>query len=180
MSSFVSTKKSYIDPQQLPPVERAMLRRIFSHLLPYRRSAAAILLCVVAGALLNLLPPLFVKEIVDYLEAVLDHAQPPEVGRLLLLCLGMVLGPLAAGLIGVGQKYLATQVGEKVMLDLRLQLYEHLNRQSVSYFVRARPGEALSSVLNDVQGVGAVMSGTLVTVVENLVTFSATAPAGSP
>jgi ATP-binding cassette subfamily B protein len=71
----------------------------------------------------------------------------------------MVAGPLLAGLIGVWQRYLTTSTGESVMMDLRVRLFEHLQALPYSYFVHAKPGEAMSAVLNDVQGVGSVVSG---------------------
>ena len=40
------------------------------------------------------------------------------------------------------------------MYDLRVQLFRHVQRQSLGYFANAKPGEVVSRVLNDVQGVG--------------------------
>ena len=175
MTIVVTTKKTYIDPKELPPVERAQVRRIAASLRPYRAQALLVLALVTASATLNLLPPLFVKAVIDFLEAVIDHARPPDLSHLALLCVGMVVGPLIAGLLGVGQRYYTTAIGERVMFDLRQQLYEHLNRQSLRYFIQSRPGVILSSVLNDVQGVGSVVSTTLVAAVENTIVFVATA-----
>lgn len=154
-------RKTYIDPKDLPEVERATLRRIFSYLRPYRRHAALTVVIVLAAAAINLVPPLLIKRVVD-------RAIPQgKSSELLLLCAGMVVAPLLAGLLGVGKKYLTTVVSERVMLDLRLQLYEHLHTQPLGWFTRARPGEAISRVLNDVQGVGSVVSGTLVNLFES-------------
>jgi ATP-binding cassette, subfamily B, bacterial len=147
-------------------VGRGTLRRVVARLRPYRGRACAVGAVIVASALLNLAPPLFVKRIVD--EAIPQR----RVGLLLALCGGMVVGPLLAGLLQVGQRYLATAVGEGVMLDLRLELFRHLHRQPLRYFADAPPGEVISHVLNDVQGVGSVVSGTMVRVVESAVVFA--------
>src|SRR6185295_8309373 len=93
----------------------------------------------------------------------------------LALCTGMVLAPLAASVLGLVQKYLVTSIGERVVLDLRLQVFEHLQRQPLLHFIESEPGQIVSSALNDVQGVGGIMSSTLVAVVENTVVFLATA-----
>lgn len=163
-------KKSKIDPEALPPgVELATLSRIFRCLRPYRRHSLLVLLIIGAGAVLNLSPAVFIK-------AIIDTAIPArDLDLLLLFTGGMVLGPLVAGLLGVGQRYLATWIGERVMLDLRVATYERLQAQSIAYFVQARPGEAVSRVLNDVQGVGSVLSSTLVNVFQNVIVLVTTA-----
>jgi ATP-binding cassette subfamily B protein len=163
-----SAKKSYIDPRHLPKVREATLRRILSYLRPYAALAALIGLVIVGGAVLNLLPPIFAKRVVD--QAIPRHDR----SLLAVLCVGMVAGPLVAGLLGVVQKYTSALVGERVMFDMRVQLFRHLHRQPLGYFASARPGEALSRVLNDVQGVGQVVSQTLVDIFDNAVTFLST------
>jgi ATP-binding cassette subfamily B protein len=158
-----STKKTYIDPKSLPRLDGTMLRRILLHLRPYRRDGLLVLLAMGVAAVLNLTPPLLVKHAIDVAIARRDLT------LLLVDCAGMVALPLLAGGLAVRQKLLTSRIGERVMLDLRVALFEHLQRQPYSYFVQARPGEALSSVLNDVQGIGSVVSGTLANVVESVI-----------
>jgi ATP-binding cassette subfamily B protein len=174
MATILNTKKTYIDPRHLPTVNRALLPRILSYLKPYRGQALLVGGAVLVSAALNLLPPLFVKAVIDHLDSVVDHGARGSVPLLLALCTGMVAGPLVASLLGAWQRYLATSVGERVMLDIRLQLFENLQRQSLSHFIKSGPGEIVSSVLNDAQGVGSVVSTTLVGVVENAVVFATT------
>ncbi|SER26109.1 ABC transporter ATP-binding protein [Microlunatus flavus] len=164
MSQLISTKKSYIDPQELPAVDRATLARVLRYLRPHAGRGALVLGLLVAVAGTKLLPPLLVKRVVD--EAIPGR----RVALLLVLCAGMVLGPLVAGLLQVLQKVLTARTAEQVMLDLRVQLFAHLQAQPLAYFTRARPGEALSRVLNDVQGAGAAVGTTLVSVAGNLLT----------
>jgi len=165
VSQVISTKKSYIDPRDLPGVDRATLRRALGYLRPHAARGAVLLVVLVAVAAMNLLPPLLIKEVVDV-------AIPQQrVVLLVLLCLGMVAGPLAAGLLQVVQKALSTRTAEQVMLDLRVQLFAHLQAQPLSYFTRARPGEALSRVLNDVQGAGSAVATTLVSIASSAITL---------
>jgi ATP-binding cassette, subfamily B, bacterial len=175
LATLLSTKKPYIDPRDVAGVDRVILTRILAYLRPYGRQSAGIGLLIVGGACLALLPPLFLKEAIDQVVAGAGQARPGGVGRLLLLCAGMVAAPLVVSLLGLAQKYLQTMVAERVMLDLRLKLYEHLHRLELGFFVSARPGEAVSNVLNDVQGVGAVVSSTLVGLVDNAAVFVTTA-----
>ena len=89
-----------------------------------------------------------------------------------MLCGGMALGPLVAGLLGVAQRYLAAFIAERVMFDLRLQLFGHVQRQSLNYFASAKSGEVVSRVLNDVQGVGHMMQENLVKLLQNAMVFA--------
>jgi len=166
VSAAISTKKSVIDPRDIPEIERATMRRIFSFLRPYRRQALLVLGSIILAALCGALPPLFLKRIVD-------HAIPQrQLTLLFLLCGGMALGPLVAGLLGVAQRYLAAFIAERVMFDLRVQLFRHVQRQSLNYFASAKSGEVVSRVLNDVQGVGHMMQENLVKLLQNAMVFA--------
>ena len=60
---------------------------------------------------------------------------------------------ILGGVIGIGQTYLTSVVGQKVMQDLRNQLYAHLQRMSLRFFTATRTGEIQSRLQNDVGGV---------------------------
>ena len=136
---------------------------------PYRRRAGLVAALIVFAAVLNLAPPLFVKRIVD--TAIPER----RVGLLVLLCGAMVIGPLLAGLLQLAERYLASSVAEGVVLDLRVRLFAHLQRQSVRFFSDTPPGELLSRSLSDIQGIGGALSGTLVKALESSVVFLSSA-----
>ena len=144
-------------------VSSSTVRRIARHLRPHAGLAAAVLALLVAGALLNLLPPVLVKRVVD------EAIPRKDLHQLALLSTLMIAGPLAAGLLGVLQKYLSALIGERVTFELRVRLFKHLHRQPLGYFASARPGEPLSRVLNDVEGVGQAVSKTFTAVLKNAV-----------
>jgi len=156
-----STRRSHIDPKDLPEVQRATLRRIFTYLRPYRGHVTFVILAILVGSALGLVPPLSIKMI-------LDHAIPHhDRTRLIVWCGAMIAGPLIAGLLSVVQRYLAAYIAEHVMYDLRIELFKHVQQQSLTYFMTAKPGEVVSRVLNDVQGVGAMLQDNLVKMLQN-------------
>jgi ATP-binding cassette subfamily B protein len=161
-------KKPYIDPHDLPAFEPVNLARILGVLKPYRARAALVALIIVAAAVLNLAPPILIERIVD------DAIPRGDRDLLWLLCAGMIAGPLVAAVLQVAQKYLAESIGQRVMVDLRVALYRHIHRQPLTYFSSARPGQVVSHVLNDVQGVGSVVADTLVKIVDNAVVLLST------
>jgi ATP-binding cassette, subfamily B, bacterial len=147
-------------------LERAKLSRILSYFRPYRRHVIWVMSSVALSALAGGLPPLLIKRLID-------HSIPERrTSELILLCAGMMAGPLLAGLLGVGHKHLAAWIGEQVMYDLRLQLFSHVQRQSLAFFTDSKPGEVISRVLTDVQGIGQALQDNLVKLLQNLLVLS--------
>ncbi|MCX5745300.1 MAG: ABC transporter ATP-binding protein [Proteobacteria bacterium] len=163
MTTVTSTRRSHIDPKDLPEVQRATLRRIFRYLRPYRGRTTLVILAIVVASLLGLVPPLCIRAIVD---GAIPHHDRTLLIELFAL---MITAPLLAGLLGVVQRYLAAYIAEHVVYDLRLGVFAHVQRQSLTYFMTAKPGEVVSRVLNDVQGVGQMLQDNLVKVLQNAV-----------
>src|SRR6185503_4811389 len=65
-------------------------------------------------------------------------------------------------------------IGQGVMFDMRVALYRRLHEMPLAFFAKQAPGESVSRVLNDVQGVGGVVSDTLVDIAQNAIVLAAT------
>ncbi len=156
-------------PDQEPvKVDRARLGRVARYFAPYWPQWIVIFLCIAATAGLGVLPPLCVR-------GILDHAIPDQDMRLLYLLVGaMVALNIATGLIGVLQNWVNAKVGQGIMFDLRNHLYGHLQKQSLGFYTRTRAGEIVSRLNNDVSAVQGVATGTVVSIVSNLMTLVAT------
>ena len=153
-----------------PPVTRALLRRVLGYARPYRLAILGMLAAILATTSLGLLTPLIFRELID------GALQPPgDAARLDLLALGLVAIPLLSSAISVGQRKLNATVGEGVIYDLRLLLYDHLQRMSLRFFTHTKTGELVSRLNNDVVGAQNAISNTLVTIVTNFITVVATA-----
>jgi ATP-binding cassette subfamily B protein len=156
---------SHDDKQDRPHVNRSLLLRVWDYASPYRWKVLGLLITILLISGLSLLPPLFIR-------ALIDNAIPNENVRLLnLLAVGMIAVPLLNGLIGVFQRRLSAKVGEGVIYDLRRSLYDHMLRMSLRFFTETRTGELMSRLNNDVVGAQRAVTGTLVTIVSNLVSF---------
>ena len=154
---------SYDEESDRPQVSRHLLLRVWDFARPYRIQVAGLLLTIFIITGLSLLPPLLIRDLID-------NALPNgDSGRLNLLALGMISVPLINGLIGVFQRRLSARVGEGVIYDLRRALYNHMQRMSLRFFTRTRTGELMSRLNNDVVGAQRAVTGTLVTIVSNLV-----------
>jgi len=155
------------------PLDRRTLRRVLGFFRPYRPRIAVALVGILLVAVLGLLNPLLLKLIID--EAIPER----DLDRLYRYVGLMVLVPILTGLIGVGQTYLSSLVGQRMMQDLRNALYAHLQRMPLRFFTATRTGEIQSRLGSDVGGVQQVVTETATGVVANLATAAATIAAMS-
>src|ERR1700712_4076476 len=104
-------KRTHIDRTDLPALEYSTFRRILTWLSAYWWRSALVVVCMLFAAALNLAPPLLLKRIIDV-------AIPQgNLSQLWICCAAMIVGPLLAGTLQVGQKYGAEIIGQQVMLD---------------------------------------------------------------
>src|SRR5690349_8849542 len=126
-----------------------------------------VLALIVLSAALGLASPFLLRE-------VLDKAIPQGDTRLLTwLVLGMIGVSVITGVLSVAQTWLSNVVGQRVMHDLRTQVYRHLQRLSLAFFTRTRTGEIQSRIANDIGGVQSVVTSTATSIVSNVTTVIA-------
>jgi ATP-binding cassette, subfamily B, bacterial len=136
-------------------ISRAMLLRIAHYFRPYWRHGLVVLATVAAMAAIGLVPPLLIRSIVDV--ALPNH----DVSLLMALAAGMVAAPALAGLLGVAQTYLNSLISQRVMFDMRNELYAHLQNLSLRFFTATKTGDIMSRLNNDVSGVSRVVGETM-------------------
>ena len=145
-----------------------MTRRIAALFRPYRGRLAAVLGLIVVSAGLGTVSPFLLRDVLDV--AIPQH----DDGLLALLVGGMIAVAMLTGALGVGQTWLSNVVGQRVMHDLRAQVYRHLQRLSLAFFTRTRTGEIQSRIANDIGGVQNVVTSTATSIVANVTTVIAT------
>src|SRR6266540_6368984 len=151
------------DAPPIPPERRGRtIRRIAAFFRPYLGAVAIVLGAILLTSLLGLINPILLKLLID--DVIVGH----DYGRLNLYVGLMILIPIVSGLIGVGQSYLNNVIGQRVMQDLRLALYGHLQRMPLRWFTVTRTGEIQSRLANDVGGVQAVVTDTASSVTSNM------------
>lgn len=153
------------------PLDRTVIRRIGGYFRPYWKAWLLIFLCIAMAAGLRVLPPFCVG-------LALDRAIPEGDRTLLALLAGAMVGlAVVSGLTGVLQQTLTMRVGQSIMHDLRCQLFAHLQRMSLRFYTSTRSGEIVSRISNDVNAVEGATTGTICSIVSNLMTLLATAVA---
>ncbi|WP_426187676.1 ABC transporter ATP-binding protein [Microbacterium sp. TWP3-1-2b2] len=127
---------------------------------------------VVVGAGIAVIPPLIVQRIFDDALFPVDGGSP-EIGLLIRLVLIMVALFLLSAVLGVGQTWLTSTVGNSVTGDLRVRLFEHLQAMELGFFTRTKTGVIQSRLQNDVGGVSGVLTNTVTSILGNVVTVIA-------
>lgn len=148
-----------------------LLPRIARLFAPHRAVLSLTIALVLISAGLSVLPPLLTQQAFDV--GLFPPEGEPNVPVLLrIVGLMLVLWVASAGL-GIAQTYLTASVGNAVMAQLRVTLFDHLQRMELAFFTRTKTGVIQSRLQNDVGGVASVLSNTVSSVIGNTVTVLA-------
>lgn len=136
---------------------RRVVMRMLAYLRPYRRQMALAFLAMLAVSALTLLTPYLLKVTVD------QYITRGDVNGLVQISLITALA--FAGLYGAsaGQNYLLSWVGQRVLANMRSQLFEKLQRLSLSYHDTHIVGVTVSRVMNDVATINELLSQGVIT-----------------
>ena len=143
-------------------LDRGVARRVLGFAAPYKRMIALFVAAILLGALLSQVPALLFREIID------DAIFNSDLGYVDLLA-GLILGAaFAEALLAFGERWWSARIGEGLIYDLRVALYDHVQRMGVSFFTSVQTGALISRLNNDVIGAQRAMTGTLGQLVSNL------------
>jgi len=145
--------------------DRTLLRRLLTYLRPYKTAVAVSFLLIVVMAALDLVGPYLTKIAID---RYITRGDAPGLARVAAL---YMLTLLAAFAVRYGQVYILQMTGQKVMLDMRRQIFGHLQRLHVGFFDRHPVGRLMTRVTTDVDAVNELFTSGVVTVFGDLFTL---------
>jgi len=157
------------EDQDLPAsgYDAALLRRLVRYLRPYRWLATGAVLLLLLQSGLALVGPRLTEQ-------ALDVAIPGKDVGLLGLLAGLYVATLLLELTAeYGGLLLTTFVGQRVMYDLRMEIFAHLQRLSVSYFDGNPVGRLMTRVTSDVETLNELFSSGVVTIFGDVFTLLA-------
>jgi ATP-binding cassette, subfamily B, multidrug efflux pump len=138
--------------------DAALLRRLIGYLRPYRLLTLAAVALLMTQSVLALIGPRLTQH-------ALDVAVPKHDLGLLGLLAGLYLGTLVLDfVVEYGGTLLTTYIGQRVMYDLRMQIFGHLQRLSIAYFDRHPVGRLMTRVTSDVETLNELFSSGVVTI----------------
>ena len=162
------------DPTQLGDAtfDRVVIKRVWRFARPYRAMLGAFVGVLVLQALVDLVPPLVFRQIID--TAIPQGRQTGDDTRLHWLAGMAVAAALGAALLALGERWLSSRIGEGVIYDLRVSVFDHIQKMPISFFTRTQTGALTSRLNNDVVGAQRALTGTLGSVVSNVIVLITT------
>ena len=156
------------EKQNMPKVSKDLLVRIMSYLRPYWLQFIFVFITILLSATIGLMPSIITGRIVD--EAL--------VGRNMELLIRLLLMAFAAltisQLVGVIENYINAWISQRIIFDMRNQMYRHLQYMPHSFFTTEKQGDIITRMNTDISGVSSVISGTLSSIVSNVATVITT------
>ena len=147
---------------------RGTLRRVGTFAKPYRGTVVIFLVSILSAALLALVPPFVVREILDVAIPASDR------GQIILLAAIAVAAALADAGLAILQRWCSARVGEGLIYDLRRELFAKVQRMPVAFFTRTPTGSITSRLNTDVIGAQTAVTSTLGSVVSNVIVLATT------
>ena len=159
MSFRSLTADQSVKNQKLKP---GTLKRIASFAVPYKVLLAFFLITVVIDAFLIVATPLLLRRLID--EGVIP--KNTELVTSLAFAVGVIA--VADALFSMAGRWFSSRIGEGLIYDLRKQIFEHVQRQSIAFFTRTQTGALISRLNSDVIGAQQAFTSTLSGVISNL------------
>jgi ATP-binding cassette subfamily B protein len=149
-------------------IGRSTIRRVLSFARPYRTAIIAFVLVIVVQACLALVPPLLFRQIID--------VAIPESNRGLLHVMAavVIVAAVGAALLAFVERYFSSRIGEGLIYDLRVKLFDHVSDMPIGFFTRTQTGALMSRLNNDVIGAQRAVTTTLGSVVSNVIVLVTT------
>ncbi len=149
-------------------LSRVTLRRVWTFARPYRRAIFFFLGTIVLDALISLVAPFAFRRI-------LDHSIPTKNRSEITILAGIVVfAALMDAVLSIVQRWYSARIGEGLIYDLRVSLFDKVQRMPIAFFTRTQTGALISRMNNDVIGAQSALTSTLGSVVSNIVVLITT------
>jgi len=149
-------------------LQRSAVRRAWTFAHPYRSSIAGFLTAILLAASLALVPPFVFR-------AIIDDAIPRGDRSLIWGLAAIAVGAaFVDALLAIAQRWFSARIGEGLIYDLRVALFDKVQQMPVAFFTRTQTGALISRLNNDVIGAQTAVTSTLGSVVSNVVVLITT------
>jgi ATP-binding cassette subfamily B protein len=158
------------DPSKIAgaKLNRRTARRVLAFARPYRRAIVIFVAVIVAEAVLALVPIFLFKRIIDV--AIADGNR----SMLHVLAALAVVAALAIAALSFVERFYSSRIGEGLIYDLRVKLFDHVSAMPIGFFTRTQTGALMSRMNNDVIGAQRAVTTTLGSVVSNVIVLGTT------
>jgi ATP-binding cassette, subfamily B, bacterial len=158
MRSF--TRDKSVTQQRL---SRGIVRRIATYARPYRLDLVIFLTLTALSSVVAVAVPLLMQTIID------RGILPRNMAVVLWVAGAVAALALVGAVLSIATRWFSARIGEGLIYDLRTEVYEHVQRQPLAFFVRAQTGSLVSRLNSDVIGAQQAITSTLSSVVANAI-----------
>ena len=151
-----------ITKQKLKP---GTIRRIAGYARPYRVHLAVFLLATAVDAVITVVNPLLLREIID--RGILARNERVVI----VIAIAVAAVAIFDAVLGFVIRWFSARIGEGLIYDLRTQVFDHVQRQPIAFFTRAQTGSLVSRLDGDVVGAQQAITSTLSGVISNLLSL---------
>ncbi len=142
-----------------------LVRRLAVFVQPYWRRLSVAVALLLGAALTELAPPLLVRAAID------GPISARQLDGLWPLFAFFILSLAANFALRYSHNYIINVVGQQVMQDMRMTIFRHIQRMSLSFFDRNPVGRLLTRITNDVDALNEFLTQGLVMILADLVTL---------
>ena len=143
-----------------------LMRRLLTYLRPHRRSVAASLAAIVAYSALQLAPPYLTKIAID------DHIATGTLDGLDRIAAAFLAVLAGSFVLEYVQTYTLQMMGQRIMYDLRMEIYRHLQRLDVRFYDRNPVGRLMTRVTTDVDALNDLFASGVIAIGRDVVTLA--------
>jgi ATP-binding cassette subfamily B protein len=144
------------------------LRRIIRFARPYRSAITTLLILLAIDAAIGIVNPLLFRAIIDV--GIPKHRSGLVVGIAVVVAVVAV----ADAVLSLVERYYSSKIGEGLIFDMRARVFSHIQRMPIAFFTRTQTGALISRLNNDILGAQQAFTGTLSSVVSNVLGVSFT------
>jgi ATP-binding cassette subfamily B multidrug efflux pump len=142
-----------------------LMRRLLGYLWPYRAYVALALATIIAHSLLQLVPPYLTKLVID---SYIPAGDLSGLGAVAALFLATLIGSFVFEYV---QTWTMQLTGQRIMFDLRMQLFSHLQRLDIRFYDRNPVGRLMTRVTTDVDVLNELFTSGVVSAVGDIFTL---------
>ena len=152
------------DEQMKNTQKKQIILRLFSYMNKYKLAVFGVLCCMGVTVAIKLINPLLIETAID------DHVAENDMNGLMLIGLiAVIINVLYCILIKV-RMYTMSVISNKILLDIRQELYEHIQKLSFKFFDSRPTGKILARIIGDVNSLKEVLTNAVTTLIPDFIT----------
>ncbi|MBQ5342228.1 MAG: ABC transporter ATP-binding protein [Oscillospiraceae bacterium] len=156
------------EKQNAPKISKQLVIRILRYLKPYWLQLLIVFAIIILSSVLGLLPSLITARIID--EALLGK----DLALLIKLVVLAIFTLAMSNIVGVMESYINSWVSNRIVLDMKNEMFSHLQAMPHSFFTSEKQGDIITRMNSDISGVASVISSVLTNIISNICTVVTT------